>query len=167
MGNSTIPNFAVPLARGYKLKRGKNLIGTPVVGGIFRTNLDQSLEAVEINVIFAFTNIQKAAFFDWFDSNAAQGGINHGANSFKIPLETDTGGVEDHQALFKPDTIDITTVEGINFRVACVLVVETTPSQGAPFGGSLWPLVEEYGEELQSVLDRLAKLTNIDFLVLK
>ena len=167
MGDSTIPNFAVPLARGFKFKRGKNLIGTPVAGGIFRTNLDQSLEAVEINVVFAFTNLEKAAFFDWFDSNDAQGGINHGANSFNIPLETDTGGLEIHQALFKPKTIDTTTLEGLNFRVTCVLVVETTPSQDIPFGGSLWPLVEEYGEQLKSVLDRLAKLTNVDFLVLK
>jgi len=167
MCDSTIPNFSVPLSRGYKFKRGRNLIGTPVAGGIFRTNLDQSLEAVEINVIFTFSNLQKAAFFDWFDSSGVQGGINHGANSFNIPLETDTGGLEDHQALFKPGSIDVTTLEGINFRVACVLVVETTPSQDAPFGGSLWPLVEEYGEQLQPVLDRLAKLTNIDFLVLK
>ncbi len=167
MGDSTIPNFAVPLARGFKFKRGKNLISTPVVGGIFRTNLDQSLEAVEINVIFAFTNLEKAAFFDWFDSNDVQGGINHGANSFNIPLETDTGGLENHQALFKPGTIDTKALEGLNFRVTCVLVVETTPSQDIPFGGSLWPLVEEYGEQLQSVLDRLAKLTNVDFLVLK
>lgn len=162
MGDSSIPNFAVPLASGYRFKRGKNLVGTPVAGGIFRTVLDYSLEAVEINTVFAFTNIQKAAFFDWFDFT-----INHGANSFNIPLETDTDGLQNHQAIFKPGSIDVTTLEGINFRVACILVVETTPSQDAPFGGSLWPLVEEYGENLSPVIDRLAKLTNVDFLVLE
>lgn len=165
MGNSTIPNFSIPLARGYKFRRGRNLISTPVSGGIFRTNLDQSLEAVEINVVFAFSNLQKAAFFDWFDTSDAQGGINHGANSFNIPLETDTDGLVDHQAFFKPGSIDVTTIEGINFRVACVIMVETTPSQDQPFGGNLWPLVEEYGEDLDSVLDRLAQLVNVDFLV--
>ncbi len=167
MGESTIPSFAVPLARGYKFKRGKNLISTPVVGGIFRVNLDMSIESVEINVVFAFTNIQKAAFFDWFDTIDAQGGINHGANSFKIPLETDTDGLVIHQALFKPGSIDVTTREGINFRVKCTLIVDTTPSQDAPFGGSLWPLIEVYGDDLKPVIDRLAKLVNLDFLVLK
>ncbi len=162
MGDSSIPSFAVPLAKGYKFKRGRNLIGTPVAGGIFRTQLDQTLEAVEINVVFAFTNLQNSAFFDWFDST-----INHGANSFNIPLETDTGCVIDHQAIFKPGSVDVTTIEGINFRVACVLSVETTPSQVQPYGGSLWPLVEEYGEKLSLVMDRLAKLVNVDFLVLK
>ena len=162
MGESSIPSFVVPLARGYKFKRGTNIVGTPVAGGIFRAVLDYSLEAVEINVIFAFTNIQKAAFFDWFDFT-----INHGANSFSIPLETDTDGLQDHQAFFKPGSINVSTVEGINWRVTCVLLVETTPSQDAPFGGSLWPLIEVYGNQLQPVLDRLAKLTNIDFLVLE
>lgn len=167
MGNSTIPNFAIPLARGYKFKRGRNLISTPVSGGIFRTNLDQSLEAVEINIIFAFTNLQKAAFFDWFDSSDAQGGVNHGANSFNIPLETDNDSLVNHQAFFKPGSLNVTTIEGINFRVECIMVVETTPSQDVPFGGSLWPLVEVYGEQLPVIFDRLAKLVNVDFLVLE
>lgn len=162
MGDSSIPSFAVPLARGYKFKRGNNLVGTPIAGGIFRTILDYSLEAIEINVIFPFSNVQKAAFFDWFDFT-----INHGANSFNIPLETDTDGLQDHQAFFKPGTINVTTAEGINWRIACILVVETTPSQDQPFGGNLWPLVEVYGDQLPPVLDRLAKLTNIDFLVLE
>lgn len=162
MGDFSIPSFAIPLARGYKFKRGNNLVSTPVAGGIFRTVLDYSLEAIEINVIFAFTNIQKAAFFDWFDFT-----INHGANSFNIPLETDTDGLNDHQAFFKPGSINVTTSEGINFRVACILVVETTPSQDVPFGGTLWPLVEVYGDKLLPVLSRLEKLTNVDFLILK
>lgn len=162
MGDSTIPSFAIPLARGYKFRRGSNIIGTGVAGGLFRTVLDYSLEAVEINIVFAFTNIQKAAFFDWFDFE-----INHGANTFNIPLETDTDGLQNHQALFKPGTINTTTLEGLNWRVTCVLVVETTPSQDVPFGGSLWPLVEVYGEQLASILDLLEKLTNIDFLKLK
>lgn len=162
MGNSLIPNFVVPLARGYKFNRGNNIVRTPVSGGIFRTVLDYSLEAVEISVIFTFTNIEKAAFFDWFDF-----AINHGANSFSIPLETDTDGLQNHQALFKPGTIKVSTTEGINWRVTCTLVVETTPSQDKPFGGSLWPLIEVYGENLQPILDRLAKLINVDFLVLE
>lgn len=162
MGDSSIPNFTIPLAQGYRFNRGNNIVRTPVAGGIFRTVLDYSLEAVEINVVFAFTNIEKAAFFDWYDST-----INHGANSFNIPLETDTDGLQNHQALFKPGTINVTTREGINWRVTCTLVVETSPSQDKPFGGSLWPLIEVYGENLQPVLDRLAKLVNIDFLVLE
>lgn len=162
MGDSSIPSFIVPLARGYRFNRGNNIVRTPVAGGIFRTVLDYSLEAVEINVVFAFTNIEKAAFFDWYDAT-----INHGANSFNIPLETDTDGLQIHQAVFKPGTMKITTVEGINWRVLCTMVVETTPSQDKPFGGSLWPLIEVYGDKLQPLIDRLAKLVNIDFLVLK
>lgn len=162
MGESSIPNFVIPLAQGFRFNRGTNIVSTPVAGGLFRTVLDYSLEAVEINVVFAFTNIEKAAFFDWYDFT-----INHGANSFNIPLETDTDGLQNHQALFKPGTINVTTREGINWRVTCTLAVETTPSQDKPFGGSLWPLIEIYGENLQPVLDRLAKLVNIDFLVLK
>ena len=162
MGDLSIPNFVIPLAQGYKFNRGKNIVRTPVAGGIFRTVLDYSLESVEINVIFALTNLEKAAFFDWFDS-----AINHGANSFNIPLETDTDGLQNHQALFKPGTINVTTREGINWRVTCTLVVETTPSQDKPFGGSLWPLIEIYGEDLDPIIDRLAKLVNVDFLVLE
>lgn len=160
MGDSRIPSFAVPLAKGYRYQRGSNLIGTPVQGGIFRAELDYLLESVEIGVVFPFTNIQKAGFFDWFDST-----INHGANSFVIPLETDTDGLVDHQARFKPGSVKVTTLEGLNFRVVCVLVVETTPSQFAPFGGELYPLVEEYGEQLEPIIDRLAQLVNVDFSV--
>lgn len=162
MGDFSIPSFVIPLARGYKFKRGNNLVGTPVAGGIFRVVLDYSIESVEINVIFALTNIQKAAFFDWFDFT-----INHGANSFNIPLETDTDGLQNHQAFFKPGTINVSTVEGINWRIACVLVVESTPSQDVLFQGELWPLIEVYGNQFKPIIDRLAKLINIDFLVLK
>lgn len=160
MGDSTIPNFVVPLARGYRFSRGKNIVRTPVAGGIFRAALDYSLESVEIKVVFALNNLEKAAFFDWFDFT-----INHGADSFVIPLETDLDGLQDHQALFKPGTLNTSTTDGINWRAACVLVVETTPAQDKPFGGELWRLVEVYGNQLEPVIDRLAILTNVDFLV--
>lgn len=162
MGDSVIPSFVVPLARGYTFQRGKNVVRTPVAGGIFRTVLDYSLEAVEIKVVFALNNIEKAGFFDWYDSV-----INHGADSFVIPLETDLDGLQNHQALFKPGTLKISTVDGINWRITCTLIVETTPSQDQVFGGSLWELIEECGSNLGPTLDRLATLVNFDFLVLE
>jgi len=162
MGDSTIPDFVVPLARGYKFSRGRNIVRTPVAGGIFRTALDYSLEAVEIKVVFALNSLEKAAFFDWYDF-----AINHGADSFVIPLETDLDGLQNHQALIKPGTLNVSTNDGINWWAACTLVVETTPAQDEPFAGELWPLVEIYGNQLEPIIDRLAILVNVDFLVFK
>ena len=147
MGTVAIPANIKPIVnRGYGFSRGSNVKGADVQGGLARNSLQYTIEPVPFNVNFLVSALGNQAFWDWYDS-----GINHGANTF--PMDLDSGnGLETHQCLITPGSLSITTVDQQHWAISMEVMAESNPSQDKPFTSVLFPLYEEYGDGLYDLI---------------
>jgi len=156
MGDVAFPARLKPIVnRGYDFRRGSNVKQIGVSGGLSRSALQFSREPVPFNINLLVTTLGQQAFFDWYDS-----GINHGANTF--PMELDSGnGLETHQCLITNGP-SISSIDQKNWAITLEITAESNPSQDAPFSSALFPLWDAYGDELYNVLNQYAILATED-----
>ena len=87
MGDKFFPRSIKPLTnKTYSMSRGSNVLETPVQGGIARQALNYSTEPVPFILNFILSDNGYAALLNFYDVV-----INHGANSFKMMLDSGTG----------------------------------------------------------------------------
>lgn len=124
MGDKWFPNGIRPLVnKTYAISRGSNVLESKVDGGMPRFNLDRTLEPVPFTLNFVMSDLQHSVFLSFYD-----GVINHGADSFKMMLDSGTGIVE-HQVNIVPNTLKQAKPSGCNWYVSFTALAENTPSQ--------------------------------------
>lgn len=156
MGDVAFPARLKPIVnRGYDFKRGGNVSQTSVAGGLARSALKFSREPVPFNINLLVSSLGQQAFWDWYDS-----GINHGANTF--PMMLDSGnGLEQHQCLITSGP-NISSVDQQNWAITLEITAENNPSQEAPFGSELFPLYDAVGDDLVGILNQYEILATVD-----
>lgn len=147
MGDKWFPRSIKPLTnKTYALSRGSNVFETPTQGGIARQALRYTLEPVPFQLNFIISDNGYAALLQFYDV-----AINHGANSFKMMLDSGTGIVE-HQCYIKPNTFKSTRPSHNNWYVAMTMAAEVTPSQNEVCD-NLYQLYDCYGEQSCDILN--------------
>ena len=146
MGNFSWPSSIRPLtSRNYSFSRGSNVVATKVGGGLPRQGLDSSLESPIFNLTFSLTALQHQVINVFYD-----GKINHGANSFKMTLDSGNG-LEEHQCLIVPNTWKISAPHHGRWYLSVQMQAEVTSSQLST-NTNLYDLYELYGDTLGDVL---------------
>ena len=145
MSDFSWPSSIRPLTnKNYSFGRGKNVVQTPVGGGLPRHSLDRTLESPIFSLNFTLNAMQHAVVNSFYD-----GKINHGANSFKMNLDSGNG-IEEHQCYIVPGTWSVTPpVDGV-WYLSVEMQAETTSSQ-LDACSNLYDLYECYGDELSCV----------------
>ena len=146
MGDFFFPRSIKPLtSKSYSMARGSNVFQTPTQGGMARQALKYTLEPVPFQLNFILSNTAYAALLNFYDVV-----LNHGANSFKMNLDSG-GGIEEHQCFIKPNTFKANKPNNGNWYVAMSMIAEVTPSQNEVCT-NLYELYDCYGEESSAVL---------------
>ena len=147
MGNKWWPRSVKPLVnKTYALSRGSNVFDTPVQGGISRTALRYTLEPVPFILNFSTSQLGHKAVLNFYDTV-----INHGANSFKMNLDSGYG-VEEHQVRIKAGTFKDSKVSSNVWYIAFTAVAEVTSSQ-LETCPNLYELYDCYGEQSCDILN--------------
>lgn len=149
MGDKWFPRSIKPLTnKTYSMSRGSNVFQTPTQGGIARQSLKYTLESVPLILNFIVSDNGYRALLNFYDVV-----INHGANSFKMNLDSGTG-IEEHQVYIKPGTFKATRPSHNNWYVSFTATAEVTPSQNEVCD-NLYQLYDCYGEQSCDILNGL------------
>ena len=147
MGDKWFPRSIKPLTnKTYSMSRGSNVLATAVQGGNARQALRYSLEPVPFILNFTLSDLGYSSLLNFYDV-----AINHGANSFKMNLDSGTGIVE-HQCLIKPGTFKANRPSHNNWYVSFTATAEVTPSQNE-ICDNLYQLYDCYGEQSCDILN--------------
>jgi hypothetical protein len=147
MGDKFFPRSIKPLtSKTYSMSRGSNVFQTPTQGGIARQALKFTLEPVPFSLNFILSDNAYAALLNFYDV-----AINHGANSFKMNLDSGTGILE-HQCFIKPGTFKANRPSHNNWFVNFTATAEVTPSQNEVCD-NLYQLFDCYGDQSNDVLN--------------
>ena len=143
------PRSIKPLTnKNYSTQRGSNVLQVNVSGGLPRIGLDTTLESPPFNLNFILSDVGYNAFLNFYDV-----AINHGANSFKMMLDSGTGIVE-HQCYIKPGSIKASKPSHGNWYLAATVLAKVTPSQNETCS-NLYELYDCYGEQSFDVINGL------------
>lgn len=146
MSDQQWPPSIKPLTNNnYSFGRGANVVASAVVGGLPRQNLDTTLDAPEFKLNFLLSALGHQVVNQFYDAV-----INHGANSFKMLLDSGNG-VEEHQVYIKPGTWNITHPAYNLWSLSFTAHAEVTSSQ-LDDCTNLFELYSCYGEDLNDVL---------------
>ena len=147
MSDLWFPRSIKPLtSKTYSMSRGSNVLATAVQGGIARQALKYTLEPVPFNLNFIVSPNGYAALLNFYDV-----AINHGANSFKMNLDSGTG-IEEHQVYIKPGTFKANKPNHNNWYVSFTATAEVTPSQNEACT-SLYELYDCYGDQSCDIIN--------------
>lgn len=147
MGDKWFPRSIKPLtSKNYSTSRGSNVDQVNVGGGLPRIGLDATLESPPFNLNFILSDNGYAALLNFYDA-----AINHGANSFKMNLDSGTGIVE-HQCYIKPGSFKASRPSHNTWYVAMTVLAEVTPSQNE-LCDNLYQLYDCYGEQSCEILN--------------
>ena len=151
MGDFTWPTNIKPLVnRNYSTERGSNLVSTPLSGGVPLVSLDTTLESPPFRLNFILDDLKYQVLLNFYDAV-----LNHGANSFKMNLDSGNG-VEEHQCYIIPNTWKPSRPADGNWYLAVSMVAEVTSSQ-LDDTTDLYDLYSIYGDELPQVLAGLGE----------
>lgn len=147
MSDAWFPRSIKPLTnKTYAISRGSNVLETPVQGGLARQALRYTLEPVPFTLNFTLSDNAFNALLQFYDVT-----INHGANSFKMMLDSGTGIVE-HQVYIKRNSFKANRPSHNNWYVAFTATAEVTPSQ-LEVCDNLYQLWDCYGEQSCDILN--------------
>ena len=153
MGDKFFPRTIKPLtSKTYGMSRGSNVLQSPVQGGIARQSLKYTQEPVPFTLNFILSDMTYKALLNFYDVT-----INHGANSFKMNLDSGTG-IEEHQVYIKPATFKANKPSFNNWYVSFTATAEVTPSQ-LEVCDNLYQLWDCYGEQSCALLNSLEDFT--------
>ena len=156
MSDIWFPNAIKPLtSRNYSYGRGSNVVATPVGGGLPRMGLDLTLESPVFSLNFIMSDLDKQNFNYFYDVL-----INHGANSFKMNLDSGNG-IEEHQCYISPNTLRFVRPSQGTWSVSMSMVAETTRSQLGDFCPNLYELYECYGSQTSQMLCGLGEVVEM------
>ncbi len=124
MGDFWFPRPIKPITnKTYSMSRGSNVFQAPAQGGVARQALKYTLEPVPFSLNFILDDFQYKILLQFYDIT-----LNHGANSFKMNLDSGTG-IEEHQCYIKPNTLKSNRPSHDNWYVSFTATAEVTPSQ--------------------------------------
>ena len=103
------------------------------------------------SVAIVTDRVRKFAFSDWY-----YGKINGGADKFNMNLDSGRG-IEPHVCLIDPASINWDGSSDPRWIITFTVIAELTPIQLSD--GSFFDLYEEYGDDLDPLLDALAEFT--------
>lgn len=143
------PRSIRPLTnKTYSMSRGSNVFQTPTQGGVARQALKYSLEPVPLVLSFILSDFQYKIVLQFYDIT-----INHGANSFKMNLDSGTG-IEEHQCFIKPGTFKANRPSHNNWYLSFTATAEVTPSQNEVCD-NLYQVYDCYGEQSCALVNGL------------
>ncbi len=146
MSDYAWPNDIKPLiSKNYSTSRGANVVATPVTSGLPRQGLNTTLESPPFNLNFSLTNLEMQVLLSFYD-----GPLNHGANSFKMNLDSGMG-IEEHQCKIVPGTWNPVKPNNGRWYLALTVVAEVTSSQ-LDTSTAVYDLYAVYGTTLPAVL---------------
>ena len=149
MGDKYFPRSIKPLTnKTYSMSRGSNVLQLPVQGGIARQSLKYTLEPVPFTLNFTLSDNGYRALLQFYDITIA-----HGANSFKMSLDSGTG-IEEHQVYIKPNTFKANRPSHNNWYVSFTATAEVTPSQNEACD-NLYQLYDSHGEQSCDIINGL------------
>ena len=149
MGDLYWPRTIKPLTnKNYSYKRGGNVRQFQAAGGLARSGLDNTLESPVFKLNFSLRDIEYQVALNFYDV-----AINHGANSFKMMLNSGTGIVE-HQCKIVANTWSAVRPSHNNWFLAFDVYAEVTPSQLEECS-NLSELWDCYGMGLFGIVDGL------------
>jgi len=147
MGDFYFPRPIKPLTnKTYSMSRGANVFQTPTQGGVARQALKHTLEPVPFSLNFILSDFQYKILLQFYDIT-----INHGANSFKMNLDSGTG-IEEHQCFIKPGTFKANRPSHNNWYVNFTATAEVTPSQNEVCD-KLYQLYDCYGDQSCDIIN--------------
>lgn len=149
MSDLWFPRTIKPLInRTYATSRGSNVKRVDVDGGLPRVGLKTTYDSPEFTLNFVLSKVGYQAFLSFYD-----GAINHGANSFKMMLDSGTGIVE-HQCYIVPNTIKVNRPADNYWVMSLDMIAEVTPSQvdSCP---NLYDLYDCYGDGVCDIVQGL------------
>ena len=151
MGDFTWPTAIKPLTnKNYSTERGGNLVSTPLSGGVPLVALNTTLESPTFRLNFILDDLRYQVMLNFYDVV-----INHGANSFKMNLDSGNG-VEEHQCNIIPGTWKVSRPSDGNWYLAVSVVAAVTSSQ-LETSTDLYDLYLIYGDDLPKVLSGLGE----------
>lgn len=128
------------------MSRGSNVLASPVQGGNARQALKYTLEPVPFILNFVVSDLAYKVILQFYDIT-----INHGANSFKMNLDSGTGIVE-HQCYIKPGTFKANRPSHGNWYVSFTITAEATSSQ-KEVCDNLYQLYDCYGDQSCDIIN--------------
>jgi hypothetical protein len=130
------------------MSRGSNVFQVPAQGGVARQSLKYTLEPVPFSLNFILSDYQYKILLQFYDIT-----INHGANSFKMDLDSGTG-IEEHQCYIKPGTFKANRPSHNNWYVNFTATAEVTPSQNEVCD-NLYQMYDCYGDQFHELSNAL------------
>jgi len=150
MSDFNWPANVVPLtSKNYSLSLGSNIVQSPV-GGVPRSNVDLTIEAVPFSLNFLLSQYQYQVLNAFY-----YGKINRGASSFNMTLDAGVG-LEVMQCVIKAGTWKLVQPSHGNWSLSFTVIAESTSSQLDTFCDNLYDLNECYSNNLPSILDGLS-----------
>ena len=150
MSNVNWPANIIPLtSRNYSFAVGNNVVQNAVGGGMPRSGLDLSVEAINFSLNFILSNYQYQILNMFYYSK-----INKGANSFNMTLDAGVG-LEVMQCVIKKGSWKVVKPSAGYWSLSFVAIAESTASQLDDFCDNLYDLNECYGNSLGSILEAL------------
>lgn len=123
MSDNLFPTHLKPLVnKSYSMSRGSNVFSDRS-NYLPRQSLKYTLEPVPFSLTFLFSDAQYLEFLQFYDIT-----INHGANSFKMMLDSGTG-IEEHQCHIDANSLKANKPSHNNWYVSFSCKAEATPSQ--------------------------------------
>jgi hypothetical protein len=143
------PSILKPVVnQGYSFGGSDNIIKTPVQGGNILQRKRFKTGVVSFSVAVVGGRTEKIVFTDWY-----YGKINAGADKFIMNLDSGRG-IEEHICQIDPETIQWNGSQDPIWTINFNINAESTPAQFS--NGEIFDLYEEYGSDLEPLLNRLA-----------
>ena len=146
MSSVNFPSNIIPLtSKNYSFSLGSNVVQTPV-GGMPRSGLDLTIEAVPFSLNFLLSDYQYQIFNQFYYAK-----INSGANSFNMDLDAGIG-LETVQCKIQQGSLRIVRPNHGTWSVSFSVYAESTSSQTEEFCNNIYELNECYGNDTPKIL---------------
>jgi len=161
MPTPVIPNDFKPLIQGYSIGSPDGVAQTEVGGGMPRAGLlwDRGVQSFQVTLILSPEKF--SVWTVWFMHI-----IKKGAYSFVMPLDSGFG-LQDHTCQMVPGSYSAVRAGKHTSISFAVLAESRAYDMTAAEAVGVVDLWNEYGEQSDDLLARIAQFANVDTLVLK
>lgn len=161
MANPVIPNGIKPVVSNYSMDDPGGVIRTDVAGGAPRYALDWDRGVQRFNITLVLDALQFSVWSAFYHHT-----IRKGAITFDMPIDS-CFGTSPHPVNIVPGSYSAARTSGVMMVVSFVVEAENQVYQmGASDASNMIDLYNAYGAYTTSLLDRLARFSNVETNVL-
>jgi len=157
----TLPSGLYPIVSSYNIDEPGGVMRTEVAGGAPRYAMEWDRGPQRFSVTFAMSELRFSVWTAFYHHVIKKGSI-----SFEMPLDSGFG-MSLHTSTIIPGSYSVTRANVNTSIVSFIVEAENQVYDMTETDGqSLVDLYDEYGEDTNALLARLAQFANVDTLVL-